>query len=113
MLDGTYRWVLTKADAIRFGAPPDEAPVGGVSTMTLRNRKWQIGEGSDAPAGTFAVRGDRIAFNWENALLIFTFARDRDGTLHLTPAPSVERGDRFVWSSEPWRRIGPPVRDIP
>jgi len=112
-LDGTYRWVLTKADAIRFGEPPDQAPVGGVGTMTLRNRKWQIGEGSDAPAGTFAVRGDRIVFNWENAVLIFTFSRDRDGTLHLTPAASVERGDRFVWSSEPWRRIGPPVRDIP
>jgi hypothetical protein len=112
-LDGTYRWVLTKADAIRFGEPPDQAPVGGVGTMTLRNGKWQIGEGSDAPADTFAVRGDRIYFNWENALLIFTFSRDRDGTLHLTPASPLDRGDRFVWSSEPWRRIGPPVRDIP
>jgi TRAP-type C4-dicarboxylate transport system substrate-binding protein len=112
-LDGTYRWVLTKADAIRFGAPPDEAPVGGVGTMTLRNGKWQIGEGSDGSAGTYAVTGNRIAFNWANAVLIFTFSRDRNGTLHLTPGPSVERGDRFVWSSEPWRRIGPPVRDIP
>jgi TRAP-type C4-dicarboxylate transport system substrate-binding protein len=114
-LDGTYRWVLTKADAIRFGAPPDQAPVGGVGTMTLRDGKWQIGEGSDAPAGTYAVTGNRITFIWpsENSVLIFTFSRDRDGTLHLTPTPSVEGGDRFVWSSEPWRRIGPPVREIP
>jgi hypothetical protein len=115
-LDGTYRWVLTKADAIRFGEPPDQAPVGGVSTVTLRNGKWQIGEGSDAAVGTYAVTGNRIVFSWpsENSVLIFTFTRDRDGTLHLTPTPSVERGgDRFVWSSEPWRRIGPPVRDIP
>lgn len=112
-LDGTYRWVLTKADAIRFGEPPDQAPVGGVSTMTLRNRKWQIGEGPNP--GTYTVSGNRIAFSWpsENSVLIFTFSHDRDGTLHLTPAQSVDQGDRFVWSSEPWRRIGPPVRDIP
>jgi TRAP-type C4-dicarboxylate transport system substrate-binding protein len=114
-LDGTYRWVLTKADAIRFGEKPDQAPVGGVSTMTLREGKWLIGEGPDAPRGTYTLTGNRIAFSWptENSVLIFTFSRDRDGTLHLRPAPSVERGDRFVWSTEPWRRIGPPVREIP
>jgi TRAP-type C4-dicarboxylate transport system substrate-binding protein len=112
-VDGTYRWFLTRVDAIRFGAPPDEAPVGNVSTMTLRGRKWLIGEGPEA--GTYVVTGNRIEFSWPatNSVLIFTFSRDRDGTLYLTPAPSVERGDRFVWSSEPWRRIGPPVRDIP
>ena len=81
--------------------------------MTLRDGKWQIGEGPDAPRGTYALTGNRIAFSWGDSVLIFTFSRDRDGTLHLTPAPSVERGDRFVWSGEPWRRIGPPVRPIP
>jgi len=97
-LDGTYRWLLT---------------TGNVSTMTLRGRKWQIGEGPDA--GTYKVTGNRIAFSWpsESSVLIFTFSRDRDGTLHLTPTPSVERGDRGVWSSAPWRRVGPPVREIP
>jgi TRAP-type C4-dicarboxylate transport system substrate-binding protein len=99
-LDGTYRWVLT---------------TGNVSTMTLRDRKWQNGEGPDAIEGTYAVTGNRITFIWpsENSVLIFTFSRDRAGTLHLTPTPSVERGDRGVWSSAPWRRIGPPVREIP
>jgi TRAP-type C4-dicarboxylate transport system substrate-binding protein len=99
-LDGTYRWLLT---------------TGNVSTMTLRDGKWQNGEGPDAIKGTYAVTGNRIAFNWpsENSVLIFTFSRDRDGTLHLTPTSSVEQGDRGVWSSEPWRRIGPPVREIP
>ena len=112
-LDGTYRSVLTKADAIRSGWNPDLPVVGEVSERTLRAGKWQIGEG---PArGTVEVIGNRIRFSWpsENSVLIFTFLRDRDGTLHLTPAPSVERGDRFVWSGEPWRRIGPPVRPIP
>jgi hypothetical protein len=61
------------------------------------------------------VTGNLISFSWpsENSVLIFTFSRDRDGTLHLTPTPSVEPGDREVWSPAPWRRIGPPVRDIP
>jgi len=99
-LDGTYRWLLT---------------TGNVSTMTLRDRKWQNGEGPDAIEGTYAVTGNRITFIWpsENSVLIFTFSRDRDGTLHLRPAPSVEPGDRGVWSSAPWQRIGPPVREIP
>jgi hypothetical protein len=48
-----------------------------------------------------------------NSVLAFTYSADPDGTLHLMPLPSVERGDRFVWSSQPWRRIGPPVREIP
>jgi hypothetical protein len=114
-LDGTYRWLLTKEDAIRVEGNPDDPTIGSVITTTLRGRKWQIGDGSDDSAGTYAVTGNRIAFNWPatSSVLIFTFSRDRDGTLHLTPAPSVERGDRFFWSSEPWRRIGPPARDIP
>jgi TRAP-type C4-dicarboxylate transport system substrate-binding protein len=104
-LEGTYRWRL----------PSDAEEPGKVSTTTLRDGKWQNGEGPDAIEGTYAVTGNRIAFSWpsENSVLIFTFSRDRDGTLHLTPTPSVERGDRGIWSSAPWRRIGPPVRDIP
>jgi TRAP-type C4-dicarboxylate transport system substrate-binding protein len=114
-LDGTYRWLLTKEDAMRVEGNPDDPTIGSVSTMTLRAGKWQNGEGPDAIKGTYKVTGNRIAFNWpsENSVLVFTFTRDHDGTLHLRPAPSVEQGDRFVWSSEPWRRIGPPVRDIP
>ncbi len=112
-LDGTYRSVLTKADAIRSGENPDLPVVGEVSERTLRAGQWQIGEGPNR--GTYEVIGNRIRFIWpsENSVLIFTFSRDRDGTLHLTPATSVERGDRFVWSAKPWRRIGPPVRPIP
>jgi TRAP-type C4-dicarboxylate transport system substrate-binding protein len=104
-LEGTYRWRLRSA----------AFEPGKVSTTTLRDRKWQNGEGPDAIEGTYAVTGNRIAFSWpsENSVLIFTFSRDRDGTLHLTPTPSVEPGDREIWSSAPWRRIGPPVRDIP
>jgi TRAP-type C4-dicarboxylate transport system substrate-binding protein len=104
-LDGTYRWRL----------PFDAYEPGAVSTTTLRDGKWQNGDGPGAIGGTYEVTGNLISFSWpsENSVLIFTFSRDRDGTLHLTPTPSVEPGDREVWSPAPWRRIGPPVRDIP
>jgi len=25
----------------------------------------------------------------------------------------MDQGDQVVWSAEPWKRVGPPVRDIP
>jgi TRAP-type C4-dicarboxylate transport system substrate-binding protein len=98
-LNGTYRWQLK----------------AGVTTMTLRDGKWQNGQGAEADRGTYTVTANRISFVWPavNSVLTFTYSADHDGTLHLTPLPSVERGDRHVWSSQPWRRIGPPVREIP
>jgi hypothetical protein len=35
------------------------------------------------------------------------------GDLDITPVLPMDRGDRWVWASAPWRRGGPPVRDIP
>jgi TRAP-type transport system periplasmic protein len=115
-LDGTYRWLLTRTRALAFGPPATRAgnlaDAGTVVTITLRDGKWQF-DGPDL--GTYRITGNRISFTWPavNSVLTFAFSRDGDGTLHLTPAPSVEWGDRFVWSSEPWRRIGPPVRSFP
>jgi hypothetical protein len=31
---------------------------------------------------------------------------DGKGNLHLTPAPSMEKGDSFECSYKPWTRIG-------
>jgi TRAP-type C4-dicarboxylate transport system substrate-binding protein len=118
-VNGTYRWLLTAADAHAFGPGADnedtlaELPI--VVTMTLHDGKWQNGQGTEADRGTYTVTSDRISFTWPavNSVLSFAYSADPDGTLHLTPLPSVERGDRFVWSSQAWRRIGPPVRPIP
>jgi TRAP-type C4-dicarboxylate transport system substrate-binding protein len=116
-LNGTYRWLLTKADAYAFGPgannPETLAELPSVSTMTLEDGRWQVGVGQDG--GTYAATSNRISFVWPavNSVLTFNYSADPDGTLHLTPLPSVSRGDRFVWSSQPWRRIGPPVREIP
>jgi TRAP-type transport system periplasmic protein len=119
-LDGTYRWLLTRADAVAFGPGADSedslAGLPSVVTMTLRDGKWQLGEpGPDADLGTYTATAKRISFAWPavNSVLTFAYSVDPDRTLDLTPLPSVERGDRFVWSSQPWRRIGSPVREIP
>ena len=115
-LNGTYRWLLTRAEGRAFGQDKETlATLPSVVTMTLRDGKWQLGERPEADRGTYTVTANRISFAWPavNSVLTFTYSADPDGTLHLTPLPSVERGDRFVWSSQPWRRIGPPVRKIP
>jgi hypothetical protein len=112
--DGTYRWRLTAEGARRAGNPGDP-DIGSVVTMTLRDGTWLLGEDDPHYSGTFQVKGDRLIFDWpaEGYALTVTFKRHRNGSLELEPVLPMDRGDRFVWFSEPWRRVGPPVREIP
>jgi TRAP-type C4-dicarboxylate transport system substrate-binding protein len=115
-LDGTYRYRLTREGAIRVGGDPNDPVVGGYFTVTLRGGKYLM-EGSNGPeadGGTFTVTGDRIAFRTPHGYTnTFTFKRRGDGTLDLEPVLPMDIGDRVVTASQPWRRIGPPVRKIP
>jgi TRAP-type C4-dicarboxylate transport system substrate-binding protein len=113
-LDGTYRWRKTAEGARRLGVPPDDPDIGAVSTMTLRDGRWLLA-GDDRDSGTFEVRGDRLVFDWPRVgyALTFTFKRAGHGSLDLEPVKPMDLGDQFVWASERWRRVGPPVRDIP
>ena len=81
--------------------------------MTLRGGSWAFQSSDDN--GTFEIVGNRIAFKWPQVgdTLTFTFRRRADGTLDLTPVLPMDIGDRVVWSSAPWTRIGPPVRKVP
>ena len=82
--------------------------------MTLRDGKWLMGE--DDPedySGTYEIAGNRLVFDWEGDILTFEFTRDDDGTIQLEPLPPMNPGDAVVWAGGPWRRVGPPVRDIP
>ena len=112
VLDGTYRYVLTKADARTHGTPGDRSPDNLktyplVFTWVLRHGTWQ-NQGGDR--GTFVLRGNRLVFNWktQSSVLRFSFTRDADGTLHLTPLGRFDPGDRYIWATKPWRRVGPP-----
>jgi TRAP-type C4-dicarboxylate transport system substrate-binding protein len=112
-LDGTYRWRITRAGALKVGADPHDEAIGTIAGMTLRSGRWAL-EVSDGGrgSGTFKVIGNRIAFAWpaQGDTNTFTFRRRADGTLELTAALPMDRGDRLVSSSSPWTRLGPPVR---
>ena len=114
-LNGTYRWRFTEAGAIRAGDQNDpelDEMLGSINTMTLRDGKWLLEGGA---TGTYKVVGNRIIFDWPAVAdtLTFTFKRLGAGTLDVRPVLPMDPGDRFVWAAEPWRRVGPPIREIP
>jgi TRAP-type C4-dicarboxylate transport system substrate-binding protein len=119
-LDGSYRWRITRAGALRRGGDPKDPSIGTIGGMTLRGGRWALGvpgssTGTPTDHGTFKVAGNRLAFNWPQVgyTLTFTFTRRADGTLDVTPVLPMDVGDRVVWSSAPWTRIGPPVGKTP
>jgi TRAP-type C4-dicarboxylate transport system substrate-binding protein len=112
--NGTYRWQLTKAGALRAGVGAKDPDIGSVVTMTLLDGRWLLGKDPHY-SGTFEVEGDRLVFDWptEASVLTFTFKRGGGGMLDVKPVLPMDRGDQFVWASSPWQRVGPPVRDVP
>jgi TRAP-type C4-dicarboxylate transport system substrate-binding protein len=104
-LNGTYRYVLTKEDAARGGeASLDPYPT--MVTPILKDGRMDTGPGE--PGTTYSVAGDRITFYvpaW-GYRLTFTFSVDSKGSLHLTPVLPMDKGDRFVWATKVWTKIG-------
>lgn len=112
LIDGTYRWVITRGDGKAYWhAPPhpgDTFPI--IITAIVHNGSWRM-VGSDGDHGTYTIHGNRLRFVWPRvaSVLVFTFGRDGDGTLHLKPVLPMDSGDQFIWAYKPWRRIGPPT----
>ena len=115
-LDGTYRWRLTESGARAFGPPAydpgNRTTFPEVHGIVLGGGRWRTDGGE---TGTYRMSGSQISFDWpaERYTLTFAFTRDRDGTLRLTPVLPMDRGDQWVWSGAPWRRVGPPTRGSP
>jgi len=114
-LNGTYRWVITLADVFaKTHKPPSNSNTSypQVSTLVLKDGKW-FDDGGDG--GTYTVAGHRLALEYTtaNGLLIFTFTVERDGSLKVAPVPPMDSGDAFIWTTKPWRRLGPPVASLP
>jgi TRAP-type C4-dicarboxylate transport system substrate-binding protein len=115
-LDGTYRWRVTRAGALKLGADPHDDVIGMIVDMTLHSGGWSYADSAGtAGSGTFKIIGNRIALTWpaQGYTNTFTFKRRADGTLELTAVMPMDRADRLVMSSSPWRRIGSPVRSVP
>jgi TRAP-type C4-dicarboxylate transport system substrate-binding protein len=111
-VDGTYRWVITKEDAVAYGTPGDKTKEGlsrfpVTFTMTLRDGGWTLTEddSTDAYGGTFAADASTIDFQWGPSSLKWTYTQDPSGALTLTPLNAGARGDVFVWGSEAWQKI--------
>lgn len=119
-VNGTYRFSLTKDDARAHGTESDRNPAGlerypACFSVTLRDGKWLMNSctgASDTSTGSYALAGDQITFDWPDvgSRLSFTLSIIHDRSLRLEAVLPMEEGDQFVWSTEPWRRIGPPVR---
>jgi TRAP-type C4-dicarboxylate transport system substrate-binding protein len=112
-LNGTYRWVITLADVFaKTHKPPSNSNTSypQVSTLVLRDGKW-FDNGGDR--GTYTVAGDHLALHWPPSILLFTFTVERDGSLKVAPVRPMDPGDAFIWTTKPWRRLGPPVASLP
>jgi TRAP-type C4-dicarboxylate transport system substrate-binding protein len=119
-VNGTYHWRVTEAGAHAaaraVGAPPnaDKQDIGSVGKMTLRDGKWLMGDVEpEHYSGTYEIVGNQLVFDWRGDVLAFKFSRAADGSIELKPLPPTDPGDAVVWAGGPWRRVGPPVRDIP
>jgi len=111
ILNGTYRWVLTREAALAFGDPadaPENDHYPAVNEAVLRDGRFRI-PNDPANRGTYAIVGNRITFRSARNANTFTYVRDRDGTLHLSAVQPMDRGDEWVTAGAPWRRVGPPL----
>jgi TRAP-type C4-dicarboxylate transport system substrate-binding protein len=114
ILNGTYRWRLTKAGAIATGTRRDDPDIGNISQVTLRDGKWlpeEAGGTGHGYWGSYELFGNRIVFYAPQiaSTNTFTFTRHDNGDLDLEPVLPMDRGDRFEFASATWRRIGPPL----
>ena len=113
-INGSYRWRVTSEGARAVGGSPDGEDVGTIGKMTIRDGRWRIGDSDpEANSGTYEIKGDRLVFDWGGDTLTFGFERRADGGLVLHPVQPMNVGDAVVWAGGPWRRVGPPVLDIP
>lgn len=118
ILNGTYHWRITRDGAraaVRIvGGSLNDEDIGTIGKMTLRDGKWLMGDvDPEEYSGTYAIQGRSLIFDWGGTKNTFRFTRDPDGTLRLRPVPPMDPGDAVVMTGGPWRRVGPPVREIP
>jgi hypothetical protein len=116
-LDGTYRWTLTKDDALTKGLPGDRTPeilatFPSTFTMTMDAGTWQLASqgphgdsNPDAGHGSYTVKGDHIVFHEAAEQFDYTYTVDSDGTLHLVAQPPINPGPAWIFATNPWTKI--------
>ena len=103
-LNGTYRYVLTQADADKVG----DTDTGYPAVTTIRLRDGQLEGGCfGALGGTYSVDADRITFHsieYDTNLTV-SFTVDEQGSIHLKPVAPMDAGDAFTCFFKPWTKI--------
>jgi len=117
-LDGTYRWTLTDDDALAHGTTNDQTPEAlalfpTLHTMTLADGRWTLAIRTDTGeaesyTGTYAVDEERLTFTWpmQDAVLTWGYTVGDAGAITLAPVGAADAGDTFVWTTQPWTKIG-------
>lgn len=109
-VEGTYRWTLSKDDARKYGTANEDLRGYPVTfTMRLNDGRWLLTHTTEQETdqGTYKVEGDRCTFLWPDLRpIVFVCSADSGGDLHLKPVEPMDPGDRFVWSTHTWTRIG-------
>ncbi len=104
-LAGTYRYVITKQDAIEDGLPGEDlSQYPLLATVILDpDGTWHRGEDT----GSYTVSADQVAFDWPRVgyVLTFTFIADDEGDLDMTPVLPMDAGDQFIWATTEWIKI--------
>jgi TRAP-type C4-dicarboxylate transport system substrate-binding protein len=109
-LNGSYRYTITKEDAIREDRG-DPAYYPSTHTVTLEDGKFSIRGPHGGFSGTYGVEKDQIAFQISKSghsvvVVSFTFTVDDDGDLHLKPVQPMDPGTAFEFAVHPWTKIG-------
>jgi TRAP-type C4-dicarboxylate transport system substrate-binding protein len=115
-LNGTYRWELTKDDALASPtedkSPDHLATFPWIFTLTLEDGTstlfldWGGGPSYyENPGAPYSVEGNRITFATGGVPITFTFTVDEDGNLHVEPVQPMGAGEEFVMATKPWTKI--------
>ena len=104
LLNGSYHYVLTQADADAVGDTDEGYP--SPTTITLHDGSMT---GGCFEQGTYTVAGDRITFHSSEYGTDSTvrFKRANNGDLTLTPVPPMDPGDAFACFYKPWEKDAP------
>ena len=111
--EGTWRFVLTKKDRERFppGYGGQATPGDDIFTVRIDQARWhmhlQASDGTiDDYRGQLALDGDELVVSWDDNSAVDRFGFRHGGDVLRLRAISGDKGDLFVWTAKPWRRIG-------
>ena len=122
-LDGIYRWSTTidqtkgTAEGAEFDHPTDTSLVVAPDTftLTLQDGQWSMITTATPrhDGGTYTADGTALVMEWtilppgEGPLhMEYDYTVGEDGTVTLVPTGVTDPVDVFVYSANPWTKIG-------